>query len=450
MMSEEARKERIKKAVEAHPKEGERLHLLYQGRAIDCPVVTLPVEAVVYNSRSHRIQAQLESAGFLEDLRVDPYSEHSQKIIECTLQATEGYPDLRDNLALEGQRDAGVLTESGVLINGNTRVAALVELQEKYVRAAVLPSDAGEEEFNELEMQLQVAKDFRQAYTFTNKLLFINELAVQPNRTHAEIARSLGLTRSNERRELERAEAEVQQSLRLLALIRHLQHLAPKGALRLTDFDEAEIALKEIDAKYESGRGSNEAAARAVRNARVLGVLCDLGYREIREIQDRFVDEYLVHALADSDVLGPVAEELLSSPPNVPAGADLPGLDLLDDVEGEQASDLSSALELVLSTTGNPTVDIGDQTLSRDLFITALKGAMDDAAREARADRKASDRIVAPLKFMREAGRSLGRSLAAFQRVQDDQDFDDLSFEEALRHADGVLHHLAADAGIIL
>lgn len=448
-MSDEARKQRIKRAMEAHTEEGERLHLRYQDRYIDCPVVNLPVEAVVYNPRSHRIQAQLESDGHLDAVEADPFGEASQKIIEETLQATDGYPELRDNLALEGQRDAGVITDAGVLINGNTRVAALVELKEKYIRVAVLPPDAGEAEIDDLEIQLQVAKDFRQAYTFTNKLLFVNELAMRHNRGHGEIARSLGLIRNSERRELERAHAEVQQSLRLLAAIRELQRLAPQGALKLVAFDDAEQALKEIDSTYESTRGSNETAALTVRNARLLGILCDLGYREIREIQGRFVEDYLVEALGDSEVLAPVVDALLASSPNA-GHDDLPGLDLLEFADGDKSTDLSSMLELVLGTAGEAYVEIGDETIDRDVFMAAIHGAMDDAAHEARAVRKATDRIFAPVKFMREAARNLSRSLAAFQRVEDEPDFDDTSFDEAVRQSHRVLVAVAERAGIAL
>jgi hypothetical protein len=448
MMSDQARKQRIKKALKGHGPDGERLHLQYQGRYIDCPVVNLPREAVVYNPRSHRIQAQLESEGHAAAVESDPWSEASQKIIERTLQGTLEYGDLRDNLALEGQRDAGVITEAGVMINGNTRAAAMAELGEKYIRVAVLPPDAGEQEIDDLELQLQVAKDFRQAYTFTNKLLFINELAIRHDRSHGDIARSLGLIRNNERRELERAEAEVQQSLRLLALIRELQSLAPDGELKLTAFDENEQALREIDIKFEGSRATDEPTALTVRNARLLGVLCELGYRELREIQDRFVDDYFVHSLGESDLLCGVADDLL-----VPASAsdadDLPGLDMLDSTS-HPSTDLSPLLDLVLGSAGEQTVRVGNETIEREAFLGALNEAMDDAAHEAKTDRKATDRIHAPVRFMRDAGRDLTRSLAAFQKVEDEPGFDDASFDDAVRHAHGVLVSIADRAGIVL
>jgi hypothetical protein len=55
------------------------------------------------------------------------------------LRETEGFERLKVNLAEEDQREAGVVTRAGLLVNGNTRAAALRDIDKQYIRVAVLP-----------------------------------------------------------------------------------------------------------------------------------------------------------------------------------------------------------------------------------------------------------------------------------------------------------------------
>lgn len=446
-MPEAARRERVEQALASHDGQDERLHLHYQGRYVDAPVVSLPLAAVAYNPRSHRIQAQLESSHRLRVVETEPYGGEAQEVIEQILRNTARYEELRDNLRLEGQRDAGVVTRAGVLVNGNTRAAAMAEDNAGYIRVAVLPPDASQQEISEIELELQVARDFKQDYTFTNKLLFISEL-VSAGRTGRDVARMLGLVRSNDRRELERGEDEVQESLRVLATIRDLQRRAPGESLPLTFFDEAEQAMTEIDKSYEVLRGSDDVAAQRVRNTRLLAVLCGLGYRDIREIGESFAHEYLAHAMTNSDLLGDVVEELLTTP-QADDEIELPGLHLLDDSE-RQDGDLRGLLDLVVSSIGEPSVDLAGSQVLREQLMSELHASLVDATNEARTDRHASNRVLAPIKFMREAGRDLQRAITAFGRVQNDPDFDDAIYEEHLRAAHALIVTAATRAGLRL
>lgn len=193
IISEEARKARIEEALRALPRDSERIPLPWQDTTKTLPVIRISLDSVLLNPRSHRIRAQLESHPQRQLVLESPFSEESQDVITTVLRETEGFERLKVNLAEEDQKDAGVVTRAGLLVNGNTRAAALRDIDKKYIRVAVLPGDATQEEIDELELRLQMKQDLKQKYTFTNELLFVEELNTRYNRTHEQIAINCGL-----------------------------------------------------------------------------------------------------------------------------------------------------------------------------------------------------------------------------------------------------------------
>ncbi|HZD72211.1 MAG TPA: hypothetical protein VFA45_25830 [Actinomycetes bacterium] len=76
-----------------------------------------------------------------------------------------------------------------VLVNGNTRAVAL---RQRYIRLIVLPEDAGRQEIDRLELQLQMQLKFKQDYTFTNRLPAVNDMIGRYHQSYEEIAQALG------------------------------------------------------------------------------------------------------------------------------------------------------------------------------------------------------------------------------------------------------------------
>ena len=180
IISEEARKTRIEEALRALPRDSERIPVPWQDTTKTFPVIRISLDSVLLNPRSHRIRAQLESHPQRQLVLESPFSEESQDVITAVLRETEGFERLKVNLAEEDQREAGVVTRAGLLVNGNTRAAALRDIDKKYIRVAVLPGDATQEEIDELELRLQMKRDLKQEYTFTNELLFVEEREEPP------------------------------------------------------------------------------------------------------------------------------------------------------------------------------------------------------------------------------------------------------------------------------
>ena len=115
----------------------------------------------------------------------DPTSAKTQKVLADLLAATEKFSELKKELEEQGQIEAGLITRDGLLVNGNTRAAALLQLKHieraKGIRVAVLPEGIGEDDILDLEFHLQMVKLTHQDYPFTNELLAIRKYLDRDN-----------------------------------------------------------------------------------------------------------------------------------------------------------------------------------------------------------------------------------------------------------------------------
>jgi hypothetical protein len=147
----------------------------------------MPVDLLHFNPDTHRIRAQRSMDPDRErKLESDPFGETAQNYLHQLLMGDPTDPSkidpsfiaLKDDLREHGQTDPGIITRSGVLINGNTRRAALKEIGEKNIRVGVLPPDAGHDDLQSIELSLQLRKDHKRDYSFMNFLLAVDERAV--------------------------------------------------------------------------------------------------------------------------------------------------------------------------------------------------------------------------------------------------------------------------------
>jgi len=425
IISEEARRTRIEEALRALPRDSERIPVPWQDTMKTFPVIKISLDSVLLNPRSHRIRSQLESHPHRQLVLESPFSEESQEVITAVLRETEGFERLKINLTEEDQREAGVVTRAGLLVNGNTRAAALRDIDKKYIRVAVLPGDATQEEIDELELRLQMKQDLKQDYTFTNELLFVDELITRYNRSHEQIALDLRWAASRSQKELNQGKDRVCQSVRILSLIRQIQELSGQK-LRLTEFDEKKQVLIEIDGDYQQARGVDPEKAAKVRDTTMIGVLVGLGYRELREIDERFLENYLVPALSEDKLLGRYVDALTTEQQSE---EDLPGLEVLPPQAQESERGPGLLLRLVAASANDervelPTGDAERVTLPRDDVIEAIRRAMDEAAESARLDRRAGNQLRAPIVHLESAERSLRLGLEAYRAVKGDPSLD--------------------------
>ena len=94
---------------------------------------------------------------------------------------TEKFQSLKQELLDLGQQEPGLITRDGLLVNGNTRCAALMELQKEgkisgaTIDVAVLPSSVTSHEITDIEIRLQMVRLTHQDYSFSNSLLMMRK-----------------------------------------------------------------------------------------------------------------------------------------------------------------------------------------------------------------------------------------------------------------------------------
>ena len=281
--TEKARRDEIASKAE---ESSERHSVQWQNDRIELRVINLSLDSVLLNPNSHRIRAQIESHPKKDELERDPLSAPAQEIIEGILADTIGFQALADNLREIGQKEPGIITSAGILVNGNTRAVALRQIGEDYIRVGVLPPSATEREITELEARLQLARDYKQDYTLTNELLFIKEQIDHGTKVD-DLAILLGKAQSRNAKHLKRGVSEIERGIRILQHIREVQGHSGQ-AIPLIFFDPHESALIEADNAYVKIRPSDPVQAQRVRDGRIAGVLVGVTYRNLRHWDSDF------------------------------------------------------------------------------------------------------------------------------------------------------------------
>src|SRR5260370_30569983 len=237
---------------------------------------------------------------------------------------------------------------------------------------------------------------------------------------------------------MRKAEESVQQRLRMLTIIREVQHMSG-GRLPLTWFDTARQAILELDDDYERLKKRDEAAARKLRDTRLVGLLSGAGYRELREINETFLEDYLLPSMEEQNLFRGNVERVMQaqSPDEMD---DIPGLDVLEPDTGQavRGRNASALLTLLTESAGKDRVVIQSANapkldLPRVAFVDEFKQAVESAAEDARVDRQQGDLLDRPRILIRKASRNLKSATEAFQRVKDRSDFNRQSFRTAVR-----------------
>ena len=405
------------------------------GRSL-LPEINIELSVLLLHNKSHRIRAQIESHPDRNAVETDPWSDNSQKIIEQLLAETPGYPALKDNLNESGQLETGIISRSGVIINGNTRAAALRSLNIQYMRVAVLPEDATEPEIYELEARLQLTRDYKQDYTLVNELIYIKE-QIDAGLTTEDLAVLLGKAQSRNQAHLRVGVQKIEQGLRILAHIRDIQARS-NGAIPVIFFDPHESALLEGDRAYMSLVDKDSKEAERVRDGRMTGVLVGVTYRNLRQWDsDDFVEDYLTAELeADvSDVIQVTQDEYSSD-----EDLGIEGLD--DDYEEPALMDATNLLNLTAQHFGSDDGAAVTDALTKSTMYTQVQEAITTAAEEKADFIKQEKKLRSPMKHLKDARTDMERATKAYPNAKSEVGFKlgDLKYE--LNKIRGVLDGL--------
>lgn len=313
---------------------------------------------------------------------------------------------MKADLAERGQQEPAILTADGVLINGNRRCAAMRSLYEEdhnlkfhYVKCLVLPKDATEEELIYLEAELQVARDFKQDYSWVNEAMLIEDLFNGAGRDWQQVAARM-----------HRKVGDVRDLYEKLQQVHQLVELS-QGARLHVDFTENESAFDEL-AKHIKNKPAKEAAG--VKAVYFLGTLAGTEYRNLRHLRRADAAELVRREIEDDPALKPVLDIADASGPGENED------DLLDDVLGgsEPQSPLHNLLSFIATKRpeANVTLPAGDKVAVQEL-LTSLKSSITAAAYEAAEEQRDQSAVIAPLVRADKAIAELKRVLSTFLRL---------------------------------
>ncbi|MDC9003258.1 hypothetical protein [Mycobacterium marinum] len=377
--------------------DGERLTVEWRGGTKHLHVISMPTQSLLYNPGTHRIRAQRSMNPELDhELHANPWSEKAQGYLDFLLKCLPSAPDkvdpdfvaLRDNLEKFGQKDPGLITVEGVLVNGNTRCAALRGLNEPHIRVAVLPGSATWDDINEVELSLQLRKEYRRDYSYINQLLAINE-QLERGRASEDIARQFHIkTKTLEKDRwvystimdaIERSKA------------------ADGSALRLIDFEDHKEKLHELQRAYQKLALTDPSAAEALKETRLALLVLGFSKTDLRLAENSFFDDYLAAKLP------PELQPTTGAPTTPTSIPGLKGVTLINTVGQTEEKARAFANELLQAGAIARSKDAGTEA------ITAAAAKIDSA-------KKAVDRALEPAG---RAARLQKRKLAAPERLSD-------------------------------
>jgi hypothetical protein len=427
--------------------EPETVRIEWRGAPRNLPVIDMPVEALYYNPDTHRIRAQRAHDPVRDaELAKDHWSPQSQAYLHDLLMSKPDDPDRRDpdfvalmeDLNKKQQNDAGLITPSGILVNGNTRRAALKELGKPNIRVGVLPEDWGWDDISTVELSLQLRKLLRREYSYINEIITIGE-ETRKGRTDADLAKAFG-----------KHAKTIRQSLWVLSFIEDAIErsdvILDDGSsvrLRLMDFEGHQESLREIHDRYMKVKAVDGDLAERLKESSLTAVLMNKAKTDIRAIWavDDFDEKYLKPKL--SSKLKPEA------PATISAGVSVPGLTITlpaDDAKVEQAKSTTDKL-LKAKTRAAFSAQLPlEETTAASAIIAEAQKAIDSSIDSAKRDAKQKERKLAAPEKLDEATDALRSCIEEISKARSQSSLDDESLDDALVSLRDTLTRLARAA----
>lgn len=287
MLDNLSRAEAITNALDEYRSRGDKRtqNIDFRGESKPFEVVRVGLNVPYLNHDNSRLRAQLATHPDRDVVLHTPTSSAAQEILSDLLRKTEKYKELKTQLEDLDQKNPGVISRDGMLVNGNTRLVALRDIGANGIDVAVLPSDATTTDFFEIEMSLQLVSLIEQPYTFTNQLLLVQNLRARFPADEA-IFKAMAWQRDGAKR-----------------LAKHLRWLAQVEEIRRATgypyeyFDDKEEMIKNLESSFQGLLAEDPKAAEDLKWNRVIGMALGLNKDEVRKIDEDFLQERLEKSL---------------------------------------------------------------------------------------------------------------------------------------------------------
>ncbi|MFF2605056.1 ParB N-terminal domain-containing protein [Arthrobacter koreensis] len=416
----------------------ETVSIEWRGSPLLLPVISMPVDILYYNPATHRIRAQRSvDSSKDQELDRDPYGDVAQAYLHQLLKGDPTDPEsvdpafeaLKEDLKVHGQSDPGLITFTGILVNGNTRRAALSELKQEHIRVGVLPQDASLDDLRSVELALQLRKEHKRDYSFVNFLLAIEERILQ-GRPSSEITSDFRIKA-----------ATLERHLWILELIREaidrsriVDSNGNDVSLRLVDFEDQQGKLEELYRAYSTLKVKAPDEAESLREQRLLAIALNKSKTDVRLIEPDFLTKY-AKPLAPKTTISKEATTV-----RIP-GTTLSAPGPSATVEAIRAA-TTAVLQAKATTQLRAHVSSAKRSAAEQLLETtevALDNGLDLAGRQGRVRKKkleAADRLS-------DANEALGLTLEAIAGAKATGNFSMSDLEEGIGIMRGNLHKLA-------
>lgn len=400
----------------------------------ELPQVDLEVTWVRFSTLNHRTRSEQMRIARQQDrpdlFTADPNGEEAQTQQFRILVDQEGFKDLKDDLRARGQQQPAVVTAEGVLINGNRRTAALRSLfgdedhqPSRYVSCLVLPADANIREIVDLETELQIAREFKEDYTWVNEALLIEEIFEREGKNWSKVASRMHMDVSSVRGQFEK----LQQLHQLVAL--------SQGSRYHADFVPNESAFTEL-AKHVKGKPAPEAAS--VRAAYFLGTLTGVNYRTLRHLRRPDASLRVRSELQNDLTLGSLLD----------ADNQQQESDILDDVlgpsNGQQTGELTPILSYMAQHGQREEVELNGITVAMGNLRESIKQAVDNAAEDAHSEDLDQNAVAAPIRHLDLATNNVRKAADALPKARALKDWSEDEYAKQLSQFKAMLARLDA------
>lgn len=258
----------------------------FRGQSMVIPVITINPTVALLNHDNYRLAAQLQDHPDRANILTAPFSANAQESLAKLLAQTDDFKKLKSQLSDLDQKEPGLITADGLLVNGNTRAVALRELGKTGLMVGLLPSDVSNDDVLDLQVKLQMVVLVHQDYSYTNQLLLIERLSELEGDDDA-IIRRLG------KKPTANSKSALAQQRRILGLIREIRKMHKGARLPFSAFDDRSELLQDLDRDYEEKKSQDFAEAENLKWTRVAGMFFGLTKDQVRSMGSTFATTQL-------------------------------------------------------------------------------------------------------------------------------------------------------------
>ena len=165
---------------------------------VNLPIYRMENFRTYTDQHEYTAKEKLEADYFLKGQELQTVQQKQHEILKKLAEKGKSgsISPIIEVLKKDGQRETILISSTGVVINGNRRLAAMRELDLHYVDCMVLPADATADEIVDIEANLQAKPETKLDYDWIGDAQLINRL-IHMGRSTKDVADRLNRSKSD-------------------------------------------------------------------------------------------------------------------------------------------------------------------------------------------------------------------------------------------------------------